>query len=382
MIPVMMAVAFCVACNRGTAQAGSAAALPPPLVSVTTAKSQDVPQYLDEIGRNTAFESVSVTPQVGGKIIERHFQDGDNLAKGQLLFVIDPRPYKAQLDAAKASLQQAEAALDLAKIQFARDQELVGTRAISKQDYDTKKNAVDVVQAQIEAAKASIETAQINLDYCYIHSPIDGRAGARLVDVGNVVQANTTSLLSVQRLDPIYANFTITERDLPEVQKQMSHGMLKALVRLPSDAETAGRSGRVEFLDNAVQNSTGTVNLRATVSNPDHHFWPGQFVNVRLVLTTEKGAVLVPSQATQISQQGPYVYVIKDDNTAELRPVSVGQRQGTDVVIISGLSAGERVVTAGQMLVRPGGPVHIDTGAPAGAPGSEGKSSGPHKGSS
>jgi multidrug efflux system membrane fusion protein len=124
------------------------------------------------------------------------------------------------------------------------------------------------------------------------------------------------------------------------------------------------------------------VNLRATVSNPDHHFWPGQFVNVRLVLTTEKGAVLVPSQATQISQQGPYVYVIKDDNTAELRPVSVGQRQGTDVVIISGLSAGERVVTAGQMLVRPGGPVHIDTGAPAGAPGSEGKSSGPHKGSS
>jgi multidrug efflux system membrane fusion protein len=380
MIPLLVLAALCAACNRGTAQAGSAMTLPPPLVTVTEAKAQDVPRYLDEIGRNTAFESVSITPQVGGKVTERHFQDGDNLTKGQLLFVIDPRPYKAQLDAAKASLQQAEAALDLAKIQFARDQELVGTRAISKQDYDTKKNAVDVVQAQIEAAKASIETAQINLDYCYIHSPIDGRAGARLVDVGNVVQANLTALLSIQRLDPIYANFTITERDLPEVQKQMNHGQLKALVRLASDAENGGRPGRVEFLDNAVQNSTGTVNLRATVSNPDHHFWPGQFVNVKLVLATEKAAVLVPSQATQISQKGPYVYVIKNDNTAELRPVSVGQRQGNDVVITSGLQPGERVVVTGQLLVRPGGPVHIDTGAPA--PGPEAKPSGSQKGSS
>ena len=324
---------------------------------------------------------MSVTPQVAGQITERHFQDGDNLKKGQLLFVIDPRPYKAQLDSAKASLQQANAALELAKIQFERDQELVGTRAISKQDYDTKKNAVDVIQAQIESAKAAIETAQINLEYCYIHSPIDGRAGARLVDVGNVVQANTTSLLSIQRLDPIYATFTITERDLPEVQKQMSHGMLKALVRLPNDPDAAARAGKVEFLDNAVQNSTGTVNLRATVSNADRHFWPGQFVNVKLVLATEKSAVLVPNQATQISQQGPYLYVIKSDNTAELRPVSLGQRQGDDVVITKGLEAGERVVVTGQLLVRPGGPVHVDTGAPAGNRPEQPKSAG-QKGSS
>lgn len=355
-----------VSCNRGNAHAEAAATLPPPLVTVVQASAQDVPRYLDEIGRNVAFESVTITPQVAGTITERHFQDGENLKKGQLLFVIDPRPYKAQLDAAKASLQQAEAALDLAKIQFARDQELVGTRAISKQDYDTKKNTVDVVQAQIESAKAAIETAQINLDYCYIHSPLDGRAGARLVDVGNVVQTNTTSLLSIQRLDPIYATFTITERDLPQVQKEMGRGLLKAMVRLPGDAETAARLGKVEFLDNVVQNSTGTVNLRATVSNPDRHFWPGQFVEVKLVLSTEKGAVLVPSQATQISQQGPYVYVIKQDDSAELRPVTLGQRQGNDVVITSGLSAGERVVLAGQLLVRPGGKVHIDTAAPAG----------------
>ncbi|HEY1470115.1 MAG TPA: efflux RND transporter periplasmic adaptor subunit [Candidatus Acidoferrum sp.] len=363
----------CVSCNRGSARADSPATLPPPVVTVVKATAQDVPRYLDEIGRNMAFESVSVMPQVAGRITERHVQDGENLKKGQLLFVIDPRPYKAQLDSAQANLAQAKAALELAKIQFARDQELVGTRAISKQDYDTKKNMVDVNEAQVEAAKAAIETAQINLDYCYIHSPIDGRAGARLVDVGNVVQANTTSLLSIQRLDPIYATFTITERDLPEVQREMGRGTLKALVRLPGDAENVTRPGKVEFLDNSVQNATGTVNLRATISNPDHHFWPGQFVNVKLVLATEKGAVLIPSQAAQISQQGPFVFVVKTDDTAELRPVTLGQRQGNDVVIASGLVAGERVVLAGQLLVRPGSKVHVETGEGGKAPAGSGK---------
>ena len=359
-----------VSCNRSKAQAASPAAPPPPLVSVTQARAQDVPHYLDEIGRNTAFESVNVMPQVAGRITERHFQDGDNLRRGQLLFVIDPSPFKAQLDSAKANLAQAEAALELAKVQFARDQELVGTRAISKQDYDTKKSTVDQSAAQVEAAKAAIETAQINLDYCYIHSPIDGRAGARLVDAGNVVQANTTSLLSIQRIDPIYANFTITEVDLPEVQKEMSRGTLKALVRLPGDPENNARPGKVEFLDNAVQNATGTVNLRATISNLDRHFWPGQFVNVKLVLDTQKNAVLVPSQATQISQQGPFVFVIKSDDTADLRRVTLGQPQGSDVVITGGLVAGEQVVLAGQLLVRPGGKVHVAPGAPSAAPGS------------
>lgn len=353
------------ACNRSNVHAAGPAAPPAPLVTVVQAGARDVPKYLDEIGKNGAYESVNVTPQVGGRIVERHFQDGENLRKGQLLFVIDPRPYQAQLDAAQATLAQTKAALDLAKIQFSRDQEIIGTRAISKQDYDTKKNAVDVGQAQVQAAEAAVETAKLNLEYCYIHSPIDGRAGARLVDVGNVVQANSTgSLLSIQRLDPIYANFTITERDLPDVQKQIASGGLKALVRLPSDEERAAKIGRVEFLDNTVQSGSGTVSLRATISNPDHHFWPGQFVDVKLVLTTEKSAVLIPNQAAQISQQGPFVYVVKADDTAELRPVKLGQRQGDDVVITEGLAANERVVLAGQMLVRPGGKVHVAPASP------------------
>jgi multidrug efflux system membrane fusion protein len=339
---------------------------PPPLVTVVQAETHDVPRYLDEIGKNNAYESVNVTPQVGGRIVERHFKDGDNLRKGQLLFVIDPRPYKAQVDSAQATLAQTKAALELARIQFSRDQEIIGTRAISQQDYDTKKNAVDVGQAQVQAAEAALETARLNLDYCYIHSPIDGRAGARIVDVGNVVQANNASLLSIQRVDPIYATFTITERDLPDVEKEMAKGDLKAQVRLPSEQEGAARLGKVEFLDNTVQNGTGTVNLRATINNPDRHFWPGQFVNVKLVLTTQKSAVLIPNQAAQISQQGPYVYVVKPDDTAELRPVKLGQRQGEQVVVTEGVAANERIVVGGQLLLRPGSKVRVAP-APAGA---------------
>jgi len=370
-IPLLLWQLTASGCNRANPQAAGPQMPPAPLVTVAKAQKQDVPLYLDEIGKSGGSESVTVTPQVGGRITERHFQDGADLTKGALLFVIDPRPYQAQWDSARASLAQAKAALALAKAQFARDEELVGSKAISKQDYDTKKNTVDVDLAQVESAEAVLETAKLNLEYCYIHSPIEGRAGARLVDVGNVVQANTTGLLLIQRLDPIYADFTVTESDLPEVQKEMSRGSLKTLVRLPSDPENRARSGKLTFLDNAVQNGTGTVNLRATMSNPDHHFWPGQFVNVRLVLATQKNAVLIPNQATQISQKGPFVYVVKPDGTADFRPVTLGQRQGENVVITQGVAAGENVIVTGQMTVPPGGKVRVDTGAapgPGGAP--------------
>jgi membrane fusion protein, multidrug efflux system len=360
---VCLAAAFSISCGK---KVTAAPERPPTLVTVSTAVSRDVPVYLDEIGKNGAFESVTVTPQVAGRITERHFDDGANLQKGQLLFVIDPRPYQAQLDSAHANLAQAKAALELAKIQFARDEELVGTKAISKQDYDTKKNTVDVDRAQVEAAEAALETAKLNLEYCYIHSPIEGRAGARLVDIGNVVQTNTTALLLIQRLDPIYADFTITERDLPEVQKQMARGNLDARVRLPSDGDDSVRTGKVTFLDNAVQNATGTVNLRATIPNPEHHFWPGQFVNVRLVLATDTGAVMIPSEATQISQKGPFVYVVKRDQTAELRVITLGQRQGGNVVVTNGLIAGENVVLTGQLTVVPGAKVKVVQSTPDG----------------
>src|SRR5215467_5465612 len=280
-LSIALALVSTSACNKSNE--GAAAAAAPanfaPSVSVARATSRDVPSYLNEIGRSGAFESVTVTPQVSGRVLQRHIQDGADLKTGQLLFTIDPRPFQAQLDVAQAQLAQSRAALDLARTQLKMYESITDIRAVSTMDLETKKNTVAVDQAQVQAAEAAVENAKLNLDYCYIHSPIDGRAGARLVDVGNVVQANTTPLLSIQRLDPIYANFTITEAHLPQVQKEMQQGMLKALVRLPGDAENNARLGKVEFLDNAVQNATGTVNLRATIPNSDRHFWPGQFVN-------------------------------------------------------------------------------------------------------
>src|SRR5258708_2746024 len=247
--------------------------MPPPMVTVADAKTQDVPVYLDEIGKCTAQESVTITPQVAGIIMQRHFEDGADLKKDQLLFTIDPRPFQAQLDAAQAQLAQSKAALEFAKLELQRYAEVANTRAISKSDYDTKKNAADVADAQVAAAQAAVETARLNLEYCAIKSPIEGRAGARLVDAGNVVKANEGALLLIQHLAPIYAQFTITERDLLEVQKQMARGTLKTLVRLPVDSEADTHSGNLIFLANAVQAGRGTVKLRAQIPNSDHHFW-------------------------------------------------------------------------------------------------------------
>jgi multidrug efflux system membrane fusion protein len=354
--------------SSGCSKKSTQAAGPPqfaPLVTVARASAHDVPIYLEEIGRSGAFESVTVTPQISGRITERHFQDGAELTKDQLLFTIDPRPFQAQLDSAQAQLAQSRAALDLAKTQLKMYDSIANTRAISQLDLETKKNTVAVDEAQVQTNEAAVENAKLNLEYCYIHSPIDGRAGMRLVDVGNVVQTNTTGLLLIQRLDPIYADFTITEADLPEVQRELARGTLQALVRIPADPPNRAREGKLTFIDNTVQNATGTVNLRATIANSDHHFWPGQFVNVTLVLATAKDAVLIPNQATQISQQGSYVFVVKPDGTAELRPITLGQRQGDDVVVAKGLAAGEQVVVTGQLTVAPGAKVRVQEAGPA-----------------
>jgi len=311
-----------------------------------------------------AREVVTVQPQVSGKITELHFADGADLKKGAELFTIDPRPFEAQLNAAQANLAQSKAALDFAKIQFARVQDLVESRAIARQDYDTRKNAVDVGEAQVKQNEAALESARLNLEYTSIRSPIDGRAGRRLVDIGNVVTANMTTLLTIERMDPIYADFTVTESDFSEVQRNKAARKLRVEVRLPE--ETKPEIGELTFLDNSVQSSTGTVMLRATVPNPARHLWPGQFVNVRLVLAMLPNAVLIPSAAPQDSAKGPFVYVVKQDATAELRPVKLGQRQGDLVVVQQGLQPGERVVLNGQLGVMPGGKVRVVSGASTG----------------
>jgi multidrug efflux system membrane fusion protein len=331
---------------------------PPAPVTVADAVVRNVPIYLDELGKCVAREVVTVQPQVSGRITQILFTDGADVHPGNPLFTIDPRPYQAHLDAAEATLAQARAALALAKTEFARAGELITTKAISQQEYDSRKNAVEVADAQVKQGQAALETARLNLEYTSIRSPIEGRAGHRLVDIGNVVTANSAPLLTIQRLDPIYVDFTVTQSDLTDVQTNMAHGALKVEVRLPDDSEPPA-TGRLTFVDNTVQDTTGTVALRATIPNTDHRFWPGRLVKVRLVLRTLPAAVLVPAAAPQISGKGSFVFVVKSDSSAELRPVTLGEREGDLVVVSRGLAAGERVVVTGQIGVTPGGHVRF-----------------------
>lgn len=331
---------------------------PPAPVTLATAVAQDVPLYIDAVGKIAAREVISIQPQVSGRIVRLHFIDGADLKVGDLLFTIDPRPYQAQLSQAEGNHAQSLAALELARVNFARVENVTDQRAVSRQDYDTKKNAVALAEAAVQQTRAAVESARLNLEYCTIRSPINGRAGQRQADVGNVVAPNNGSLLTIQRLDPIYADFTITEKDLSSVQRNMANRTLRVEVRLPDD-EGPAREGRLTFLDNAVQEGTGTVKLRATLANNDRRFWPGRFAKIRLILATRKDAVLIPADAPQMSAKGPFVYVIKQDSTAEQRWVSPGQRQGDLVVINDGVKAGESVVVQGQLGVTPGGKVVV-----------------------
>jgi membrane fusion protein, multidrug efflux system len=340
---------------------------PPAPVTVATAVAQDVPIYIDAVGKVAAREVVSIQPQVSGRVTKIHFTDGADVKVGDLLFTIDPRPYQAQVHQAEANLAQAMAALELARVNFARVESLTDPRAVSRQDYDTKKNAVALAEAGVQQNRAALDTAHLNLEYCNIRSPINGRAGQRAVDVGNVVSANAGSLVIIQRLDPIYADFTITENDLTAVQRNMANRSLRVEVRLPDDG-TNPREGKLTFLDNAVQEGSGTVKLRATMANGDRYFWPGRFAKVRLILSTRRDAVLIPAEAPQLSAKGSFVYVVREDSSAELRPVKVDQRQGDLVVIADGVKAGERVVVKGQVGVTPGGKVQIVQGTPANSP--------------
>jgi multidrug efflux system membrane fusion protein len=316
----------------------------PPVRPVLVAKviSKDVPLYLDEIGTCAAYETVQVQAQVSGQIIARHFQDGSDVKKGDLLFTIDPRPYQAALDQAKA-----QAALD--QVTLKRQTDLRAKNVTAPQDYDT-------AVANAQKSKAAAEAAQVNLDYCYIKSPINGRAGLRLVDVGNIVTGNTGSgavLLTIQGLDPIYTDFTVAETDLALVRKYLGGPNVKVQTYSPDD-KIPPRLGDLYFIDNAVQPGSGTVKARGVTPNPDHALWPSEFVRVRFILDTIKDALLVPSQAVQISQSGPFIFVMKPDNTVDLRPVKPGQRQDGDLQVIEGVKAGETVVVTGQLALAPG----------------------------
>ena len=307
------------------AKKNAAKASQSPVRPVLVAKvlTKDVPVYLDEIGTCAAYETVQVQAQVSGVITSRDFQDGSDAKKGDLLFTIDPRPYQAALDQAKAQMV-------LDQITLKRQQELRARSVVSPQDLDT-------AQASAHKSEAAAEAAQVNFDYCFIKSPINGRVGLRNVDVGNLVGPASPSLVTIQGLDPIYTDFTVSETDLAFVRKYLGGPNVKVETRDP-DGKIAPRLGDLYFIDNAVQPGSGTVKARAVTPNPDRALWPMEFVRVRFILDRLPEAKLVPSQAVQISQSGPFVFVVKADNTVDLRKVKPGQRQDGDMTVIeSGL---------------------------------------------
>jgi membrane fusion protein, multidrug efflux system len=336
---VLAAFALCrVAQHR--AQEAKAAQPPRRPVLVAQVITKDVPLYLDEIGTCAAYETVQVQAQVSGQIIGRHFQDGIDVKQGDLLFTIDPRPFQAALDQAKA-----QAALD--QVTLKRQEQLRARNVNSPQDLDT-------AQANAQKSQAAAAAAQVNLDFCYIKSPINGRVGLRNVDVGNLVGPGSPPLVTIQRLDPIYTDFTVAETDLALVRKYLGSPNLKVQTWSPDD-NIPPRVGDLYFIDNAVQPGSGTVKARAVTPNSDRALWPSEFVRVRFILDMIKDATLVPSQAVQISQSGPFVFVVKPDNTVELRPVNPGQRQDGDLTVIeTGVKANESVVVTGQLALGPG----------------------------
>jgi multidrug efflux system membrane fusion protein len=325
---------------------------------VTAAKviTQDVPLYIDEVGTCAAFETVQIQAQVGGQIIAREFQDGADVKKGDLLFRIDPRPYEAALATAQADL-----ALNQANLK--RQEVLRAEKVTATQELDTAK-------ANAQKAEAAVNLAQVNLDHCYIKAPIDGRVGLRNIDVGNVVGPGGPPLVMIQGMDPIYTDFTVAEPDLPLVRRYLATGKLKVLTDAEDD-ELPPREGELSFIDNSLQPGTGTVKARAITANPDRALWPSQFVRARLILETLKDSKLVPSSAVQIGQNGPYVFVVKDDSTLELRQVRPGQRHGDLTVVTEGVKADERVVVSGQLQLTPGAKVvvrELESPAPSAQP--------------
>ena len=330
---------------------------PPPTpvpVSAAPAKQAELPVYIPTIGNVRALNAVEIHPQVGGVLLNVAVKEGDTVAKGQVLAVIDPRPFKAALDKAQAQLVQDQAQLDNAVLDQKRYGSLAQKDFASRQQLDTQNSTVNRLGGVVAADKASIEEAQINLDYAVIKSPLDGKVGLRRVDPGNVVQANSTGpgIISVVQEQPISVIFSLPETDLPTVREAMRKGPLPALADAPSSQRVLDR-GVLATTDNTVDSSSGTIQMRADFPNPDQLLTPGQFVDLRLQVGAVSGLV-VPHVAVQHGQDGLFVFTIAPDKTVKRQDVKVAYDDGSRAVIQDGLQPGTRVVTAGQSRIGDG----------------------------
>jgi multidrug efflux system membrane fusion protein len=326
------------------------------------ADRKNIPLQVKAIGNVEAFNAVSIKALVGGEVAGVFFKEGQDVRKDDLLFKIDPRPYEAALRQAEASLARDVAQARNAEEQAKRYAILVQKDYVSKDQYDQLRANADALAAAVEADKANVETSRLQLAYCTIKAPINGRAGSLLVNVGNVIKANDITLTTINQIAPIYVTFSLPEQNLSDIKKYTASGELKVQAIIPGDDERPAW-GHLTFIDNTVDRTTGTIRLKGTFENSDRRLWPGQYVDVILTLTTERDRVVVPSQAVQTGQQGQYVYVIREDMTVEVRSVTPERTHESWTVIAKGVAAGEKVVTDGQLRLAPGAKVEIKSSA-------------------
>ena len=326
----------------------SAPEAPPPPVTFATAKAENVPLTIDTFGNSVTIAGVTLQAQVGGTLLRYAVAEGAMVKMGDLVAEIDPAPYQAAIQEAQGSLDSAKAQLANAQVTLQRQQELYKTKTIDLADLQTAEANQLQAQGAVETAEGQLADAKINLGYCTIKSPIDGKTGIFQADAGNLVTANTTKLIDIQTIDPIYVEFTISETDFNKVREHFASGELSVEVNIPG-APDKKVSGALTFIDNSIASNTGTLTLRATFSNKDELLWPGLFVNVQLILTVLENAVVVPSQCVMVGQQGPYVFLVKPDNTVAISQVQLGQQRADFTVISYGVKTGENVVTAGQL---------------------------------
>ncbi len=337
-------------------------ALPPPSVSIVKPIVCDVPLYSDYVGHMQANVSIEIRPQIAGTLSAMYFKEGVDVKAGDLLFAIDDRPYVAALAKAEAVLAENLASLKYAEDTVNRYASLAEQDYVAQLNFDQYVTNVLVDEATIQQNKADVDTAKINLSYCTIQSPLNATSGNLQIDIGNYVTAGSeTPIVTLNQIAPIQAAFYIPEKDLPAIQRLHRKKPLKTEIYLYDD-RTRPFEGALYLIDNQVNLDTGTILLKALIPNEDKALWPGEFVVVRLVLGEQKKALLLPTQAVQIGQNGPYVFVVKEDQTAELRSVILGQTQGDHVIVQSGIEAEERVVLDGQISLYPGAAVTIKEG--------------------
>jgi multidrug efflux system membrane fusion protein len=380
---LLVALPACSATSSGQSSAAAGKKAPAVSVTVGTVVRKAAPVQLSAIGNVQAFSTVTVKAQIEGTLKDVHFTEGQHVNKGDLLFTIDPRPFEVQLKQAEAALARDTAQAELARDEAARYEGLAAKEYVSREQADQTRAAAAAAEATQLAAQAGVENAKLQLEYCYIRSPIDGVAGALLVHAGNLVKENDPDhpLVVIQQVSPIYAAFSVPASQLPEIKRSMARGPVKVTAAPSSSRSSTGSTGAgdpvaagtLSFVDNTVDPTTGTIQLKALFPNGNKALWPGQFINVVLTLSTQPDAILVPTQAVQTGQEGPYLFVVRDDQTVESRPVVVARTVRGDTVIERGVAPGERVVTDGQLRLSTGVKIDIKPAASDAASTEQGK---------